>query len=216
MHAAVVSHFPRDLKDILRLKSAHVEIEVFGDPVTGSGTYTQLVLKMIGEPSPKPGLPRIIFLDPDTGLEPEKSRPKLEHVRKSDLGKIWRAMLERDVLVFYQHRTDVFQHNNDIAWIEPKRKQFESALGLSCGVAKMARGKAAKDVAFFFAQKLDANSPAESTGNVCPECGHQFGGNGFGGIDGHWRPEHLRAMPYEEAWPLIRAGKYPPKAPPVR
>ncbi len=44
--------------------------------------------------------------------------------------------------------------------------------------------------------------------NVCPECGHQFKGKGFDGIDAHWRAKHEALMPYEEAWPLIRSGTY--------
>lgn len=48
--------------------------------------------------------------------------------------------------------------------------------------------------------------------NVCPECGHVFQGNGWDGIDAHWRAAHGGVMPYEEAWPLIKAGTYRPKA----
>ena len=44
--------------------------------------------------------------------------------------------------------------------------------------------------------------------NVCPECGYQFRGYGFDGIDAHWRAKHESIMPYEEAWPLIRTGAY--------
>lgn len=43
---------------------------------------------------------------------------------------------------------------------------------------------------------------------ICPECGHQFRGNGFDGIDAHWRARHERVMPYSKAWPLIKAGSY--------
>ena len=43
---------------------------------------------------------------------------------------------------------------------------------------------------------------------VCPECGHRFRGQGFDGIDAHWRSQHEDVMPYEKAWELIRAGKY--------
>ena len=46
------------------------------------------------------------------------------------------------------------------------------------------------------------------TGKVCPECGYEFRGNGWDGIDAHWRGEHATIMRYEEAWPLISAGKY--------
>jgi predicted transcriptional regulator len=44
--------------------------------------------------------------------------------------------------------------------------------------------------------------------NVCPECGYEFKGNGFDGIDAHWRSKHEDVMPYEEAWELIRSGSY--------
>ncbi|MFT4116541.1 hypothetical protein [Bradyrhizobium sp.] len=43
---------------------------------------------------------------------------------------------------------------------------------------------------------------------VCPECQHVFQGNGWDGIDAHWRAKHDHIMPYEEAWPLIRAETY--------
>jgi hypothetical protein len=38
---------------------------------------------------------------------------------------------------------------------------------------------------------------------ICPECDHIFQGNGFDGIDAHWRSKHEGVMPYEEAWPLL-------------
>lgn len=44
--------------------------------------------------------------------------------------------------------------------------------------------------------------------NICPECGHQFKGHGFDGIDAHWRAKHEAVMPYREAWPLIKSGNY--------
>ena len=51
----------------------------------------------------------------------------------------------------------------------------------------------------------------EGTGhaqNVCPECGHRFKGEGFGGIDAHWRARHEAIMPYAQAWPLVKSGNY--------
>lgn len=44
--------------------------------------------------------------------------------------------------------------------------------------------------------------------NICPECGLQFEGKGFEGIDAHWRSAHEGVMSYEEARPLILAGEY--------
>ena len=43
---------------------------------------------------------------------------------------------------------------------------------------------------------------------VCPECRHVFQGNGWDGIDAHWRAKHEDIMPYEEAWPLLSSGNY--------
>ena len=45
---------------------------------------------------------------------------------------------------------------------------------------------------------------------VCPECGHRFQGNGWDGIDAHWRSKHEDVMRYEEAWPKLKAGTYKP------
>ena len=44
---------------------------------------------------------------------------------------------------------------------------------------------------------------------TCPECGHQFQGNGWDGIDAHWRSKHDLLMSYEEAWPILRKGGRP-------
>ena len=48
----------------------------------------------------------------------------------------------------------------------------------------------------------------EKEPKVCPECGQVFEGNGWDGINAHWRANHERIMPYEEAWPLIKEGRY--------
>jgi hypothetical protein len=49
------------------------------------------------------------------------------------------------------------------------------------------------------------------TGKVCPECGHEFKGNGWDGIDAHWKAKHAHIMRYEDAWPLLAAGIYKKK-----
>jgi len=51
-------------------------------------------------------------------------------------------------------------------------------------------------------------------GKVCPECGHEFQGNGWDGIDGHWRSKHTDIMSYEQAWPIISSGEYKRKKEP--
>ncbi len=34
----------------------------------------------------------------------------------------------------------------------------------------------------------------------CPRCGHEFQGNGWDGIDAHWRAKHEHYMSYEKFW----------------
>ena len=43
-------------------------------------------------------------------------------------------------------------------------------------------------------------SQKTKTPRVCPECGHVFQGNGWDGIDAHWRASHEQVMPYQEFW----------------
>lgn len=49
------------------------------------------------------------------------------------------------------------------------------------------------------------------TSKICPECGHEFQGDGWDGIDSHWKAKHANVMSYEAAWPLLSAGAYKPK-----
>lgn len=35
---------------------------------------------------------------------------------------------------------------------------------------------------------------------VCPICGHEFKGNGWDGIDAHWRSKHEDVVCYEDFW----------------
>jgi hypothetical protein len=47
------------------------------------------------------------------------------------------------------------------------------------------------------ARRLDTGGPRE-----CPACNHVFQGNGWDGIDAHWRAEHARPLgiPYDDFW----------------
>ena len=49
----------------------------------------------------------------------------------------------------------------------------------------------------------------------CPECGFAFKGQGYIGIDGHWRGKdgHEDVMPYRVAFALIKEGQYAKGAP---
>ena len=37
---------------------------------------------------------------------------------------------------------------------------------------------------------------------VCPECGHEFKGKGWEGIDAHWQAKHEDVLSFEDAGPL--------------
>ena len=53
----------------------------------------------------------------------------------------------------------------------------------------------------------EKNVPVERP-RICPECRHEFKGNGWDGIDAHWKSKHEDVMPYKEFWSgLCKAHK---------
>lgn len=141
--AAVVQHF-RNATSIAAIQcSALVEVisETFGD----RSEYLQIVLQRIRV---RARLPGILFLDPDTGLEPRLAGPA--HVLDAELAEIWKALRSNDIMLLYQHQTN----RSGTPWIKPKKAQFERALGVREGSAKLARAPGiAPDVAFFYIEK---------------------------------------------------------------
>lgn len=142
---AVLQHF-RNTNSIIGLR-CDAGVDVLSDTFADRGTYLRTVLDRIQLRTRRPG---IVFLDPDTGLEPPGGKAGLEHVLESELGQIWRTLSSGDVMVFYQHQTN----RNGAPWIEPKKMQFERALNIPRGSAKLAQAaEIARDVAFFFVKK---------------------------------------------------------------
>jgi len=140
----VVNHF-RNVRNILKMP-CEPRVEVIDSSFKDRGQYEQVIINEVARQHPC-----IVFLDPDTGLEPD-SGPKPEHVLASELEHIWNNMVTGDVLAFYQHQTN----RNGQPWIEPKRKQFEKALKLAGGSVKVAVGSeitGARDVAIYYCQK---------------------------------------------------------------
>ena len=118
---------------------------MFADVVTNRAEYLRRVIDRIRNREVTPG---IVFLDPDTGLEPQN--PTLDHVRDDEVAAVWAVLKELDLLVFYQHQTN----RNGQPWIDSKKQQFERAIGLPVGSARLARSEViARDVVFFYAQK---------------------------------------------------------------
>jgi hypothetical protein len=139
----IILHF-RNTSSISTMGS-NVRIDVIADEFQNRNEYHQVVSKKIQSRDSSPG---IVFLDPDTGLEP-MGRPGPEHVLDSELKVIWKLLRPQDVLVLYQHQTN----RNGSDWINPKRRQFEKAIE-NPGVAGLAYGpQIARDVAFFFMRK---------------------------------------------------------------
>ncbi len=144
---AVIQHFRNTSAITAIQRPPHVE--VVGDRFDDRSEYLRIVLQRL---KTHPAKPRLVFLDPDTGLESRHSRP--EHVLNSELAEIWREMAPGDVLVFYQHQTN----RSGTPWIKEKQAQFECALGLNPGSSKVALApKIARDVAFFFIRKTEQN-----------------------------------------------------------
>ena len=152
----VISHFRdihkiRDIKFQVPVKIFDQSFEYKKEEVKHRHNYLLSAIELLGSYRKEK---LIVFLDPDTGLQPEqtksKTRPKLEHVLEEEVKKIWDALKPEDVFVLYQHQTN----RNGKSWIEPKKIQLANAIGLSGNAVKLAHGpEVAKDVVFFYAQK---------------------------------------------------------------
>ncbi len=140
-----LAHF-RSIRNIAKLTS-QPEVIVFNDEFGDRELYVDGVKKFIRENSM--GKRCIVFLDPDTGLEPF-GRPSHNHVLEKELRAIWNEMPPHWILAFYQHKTTMSKKE----WVSPKHKQFSEALGIPIKDVKVAHGFAiANDVVFFSALK---------------------------------------------------------------
>lgn len=90
--------------------------------------------------------PLILFLDPDTGLQPQRCGP--EHVSFNEIKKFWSFLKPSEWLVLYQHARRSPQ------WAEDAAKQLSSLCNGSS--IKIARSiDVGKDVAFLCAEKSE-------------------------------------------------------------
>ena len=117
--AGVWEHFS-DLRHIKRLAQATgISIVVLADAFepTQRRAYIAAVLdKLSTVPRPK-----IVFLDPDTGIEPRKA--DAVHVAKADLAEVWAALSADDILAVYQHA----DHTN--TWQQDRTRKMAEACG---------------------------------------------------------------------------------------
>lgn len=141
----VLEHF-RSIKSVTRLTDK-VTIEVFDELL---GNRLQYVDEAIAFIDHLRETPRLVFLDPDTGIAPPSGEFNVTHVTEAELGRFWAALSPGDFLVLYQHKTNY----RNKPWKEPKREQYASALGIDLSLVGIAHGEQiADDVIFFIARK---------------------------------------------------------------
>ena len=139
----VLQHF-RSIQNVKNIESK-IEVFVFDNLIGDRTAYLDEAISFIK--SHRNGT-RIVFLDPDIGLEP--SRPSLGHVLESEALAFWNILEIGDIFVFYQHQTN----RNKQPWIETKRVQLAEAIKIRENQLKVAHGMAiASDVVFYYSRK---------------------------------------------------------------
>ncbi len=164
----------------------------------------------------------IVFADPDNGLcEDQKYKPSNT--------KFWKRMPLSEAHVLAAGRTAIIYHHNTrklgghgkeiqywldllgpnaiaLYWRHLSNRTF-FIIHPTNEIKQRAKRLAEKWSPYF---ELHTPSKLErASTKSCPECGHNFMGTGWGGIDAHWKAQHEDIMSYSDAWPLIREGKTP-------
>jgi hypothetical protein len=140
--AAVWNHFS-DLQHIKRLGQAiEKSIVVLGqlfDPVHRR-EYVETVVAELKEVES----PRIVFLDPDTGIDPGSA--EAAHVTGQDIEEIWAVLTPGDILAVYQHS------DRTATWRNDRRRKMAAACD-NTSVQEIVGPGVAKDVAMLWCQK---------------------------------------------------------------
>lgn len=140
----------QEVKDHFRniLNAVHIEskerIVIFNEPFVDRPSYLKAAIAFIKSFSSKLC---IVFLDPDTGLEPQNFG--YQHILNDEVNTLWKSLRNGSVLVLYQHRTSL--SNKD--WKELKREQLARSLQIDLNRIKVASSEIAKDMVLFYCQK---------------------------------------------------------------
>jgi hypothetical protein len=138
-----VWRFFRDVRRIEELGvTAGITIRVIAEPFISRAraAYVEHVFRAIADATH----PLLVFLDPDTGLEPQQVGAA--HTTTQEVRDSWTALAAGDWLALYQHA------RRTKTWIEDVRTQFADACdGANVTVARSA--DVGTDVAFFAARK---------------------------------------------------------------
>lgn len=144
---AVWNHF-RDLGNIRRLAAEiNVEIEIVEDKVDqrDRDAYINQIECVVRRSAP----PRLLFLDPDTGLAPSKCGS--QHVTTAELRRFFDILGSRDWLVIYQHAR---RRKN---WVDDVCREVRSALPNARDIEVFrSKDRGLGDVALFAANKREA------------------------------------------------------------
>lgn len=141
----VVWTFFRDLQRIRQLGATiGIPIDVIDETFDprNRAAYQQRVIDVLADGRDGPSL---LFLDPDTGLQP--TRADAEHVAREDVQACWRQLAADDWLALYQHA------RHDKSWLEDVRREF-STLCDGVPVDLVRSTEIGKDVALLFARKV--------------------------------------------------------------
>ena len=145
---SVLDHF-RNVKEIQRLaQSEGIEIAVVLDGFTHKSRekYFRMVCMRIG----CYGDQLIAFIDPDTGLEPQKA--KAEHVRLEEIRCVFEQMRDGQLLVCYQHG------NRHSGWREQAAERLACALGIEPSTVEVLASEMAGDVIMLAAVRRQSRS----------------------------------------------------------
>lgn len=114
--------------------------------------YINMIVSHIEEINKEIKGRKIIFLDPDTGIEPAKSSDP-EHVTKQDMENIWKkALSQGDILVVYQHA------DHTKKWL-PERKEKMSHYCGGAYIGTITGTGIASDVAMLWGCKDRTTEP---------------------------------------------------------
>ena len=94
--------------------------------------------------------PYILFLDPDTGIQPKK--PDGRHITNNEIETLWDKISTGSVMIIYQHRP---QRAKGKEWIITKKEQLAGILGLDRKHISIGESEIAKDVILFIVKKHD-------------------------------------------------------------
>ena len=98
-------------------------------------SYVDGAIEWLGD-----GEKRIVFLDPDTGIEPS-SGLKPEHLQEGEVKQFWDLIESGEILAIYQHSP----RRGKEGWITKRRHQLARVLGVGVEQVCFAHGERLRD-----------------------------------------------------------------------